>query len=103
MNTQIETKPKATKRPNVLVDVKLIAEAPSYTRQFYRDKEDLARNLQDWVDEFQKFIRDHRSQDPVQLYVLRVTQDQCSECESKWETLIDNGVLKCAACGAEVE
>lgn len=103
MNPQSETKQKATKRPSVLVDVRLIAEAPSHTRRYCRDKEHEARNLQEWVDEFREFIRDHRSQDPVQLDVERVTQDQCSECESEWETTIEDGVLKCASCGAEVE
>lgn len=59
--------------------------------------------MQAWVKEIMAFIRDHRSQDQVHLDVERVTQDQCSECESEWETMIEDGVLKCASCGAEVE
>ena len=43
-----------------------------------------ALQLERWVDDFQEFIRDHRSQDPVNLSVEREYEDQCSLCGNKW-------------------
>jgi len=44
-----------------------------------------AQNAERWVEEFTEFIRDHRSQDPVVLYVNRVYREECSHCGSEWE------------------
>lgn len=42
------------------------------------------RRLSAWAREFENFIRDHRSQDPVTLEVVRDTEEQCEHCGSTW-------------------
>ena len=87
---------------NRLTEVKLVAEPPNGLTRYARTKEREAELLEDWVKELESFMRDHGSQDPVQLYVERVRQDVCSECESPWETCEDEGKTICASCGVEV-
>lgn len=54
--------------------------------------------------EAEEFIRDHRSQDPVQLNVEVVREDQCSRCGALWETYEESpGIDACASCGASVK
>jgi len=55
--------------------------------------------LDDWVKEFDKFLRDHRSQDLVRLSVQRIYKTICSVCNGTWEE--DEGT--CANCGAPTE
>lgn len=94
---------RAKKLKDVLVDVRLVAEPPAGVTRWARTKEREAELLEDWVQEFRDFLRDHRSQDPVSLEVERVKKDLCSECESEWETFEENGKHFCASCGKEVE
>lgn len=93
------------KLPNVLVDVNLVAEIPSWIERYYRnDPEEKADALKRWVSEFHEFIRDHRSQDAVNLSVERVTKDLCSFCQREWEVGdFDDGKPHCEHCGALVE
>lgn len=93
----------AKKLKDVLVEVRLVAEPPAAVTRWARTKEREAELLENWVQEFRDFLRDHRSQDPVSLEVKRVKKDLCSECESEWETMEDNGKTFCASCGREVE
>jgi hypothetical protein len=65
--------------------------------------EDLGRCLEAKCKEFEDFLRDHRSQDMVQLTVVRDLEDQCSHCHSRWEADRDGDVIRCASCGAIVE
>lgn len=89
---------KATK-VNRLADVRVVADMGDVTRFIpYDDYTRIARALEAAVDEFNSFIRDHRSQDHVRLSVERTIQSQCSACGREWEE--DDG--KCAQCGAEV-
>jgi len=85
-------------KKKVLVDVKIECDPPpSYWR---RTPEEYAKYLQNWVDDFHEFIRDHRSQDPVTLHVEKVYQNQCSFCTSEWE-VDENGIPVC--CHAAID
>lgn len=102
MATEIDKPRTCTKRPKVLVDV----EVEAHFHTYYRKVEDRAAELDRRVDEFNTFIRDHRSQDDVRLIVNRKYQDQCSGCGNEWETFIDEdtgGKTCCAHCGREVQ
>jgi len=93
----------ATKK-RVLVDVNITCEPPHYCRYGRRTMEDVARGYEEWVKDFEDFIRDHRSQDPVNLHVEREYEDHCSSCNSLWEPEQDHGDYgdgkkHCAACG----
>ena len=94
-----------TKKPNVLVDVQLVAEPPDHLFRYRGEltPEKRQRILQEWVTDFHEFIRDHRSCDPVNLSVEQTRKDLCSACEREWETYEDEGKTYCAHCGAEVE
>jgi hypothetical protein len=89
----------------VLIDAAVVVDPPSYIG-WQRTLEDRIRALEVWTKEFQEFIRDHRSQDPVYLSVERKFQDQCSICHSEYEAMTDEempGKLYCANCGTEIE
>ena len=94
---------RAKKLKQVLVDVNLVAEAPRHLLRWVENKEVEAKLLENWVQEFQDFLRDHRSQDLVTLTVERVKKDLCSECESEWETYEESGKRFCASCGVECD
>ena len=71
-------------------------------------RDDLERHgkaLDAWAVELEQFIRDHRSQDAVDISVERVKETVCSVCRRTWETYDpdNNGVLACANCGAVVD
>lgn len=93
---------KAHRINGVLVDARVVASCPSYIYNIKSVKE-RAEALKAWADEFNAFIRDHRSQDPVYLTVERVQEDQCSVCGQEWEPISDGGPMYCATCGAEIE
>jgi len=99
-----QTPPKlGFRKPNVLIDAKVEAEFPGLFR--YRRSltpEDRAKELEAACRDFANFIRDHRSQDPVSLDVIRVTQNQCSECGKEWDPYEDGDRLYCGNCGVEV-
>ena len=83
-----------------VIDVRVVADLSAVTRWIrHNDFERIERALREAADEFNAFIRDHRSQDHVRLDVERTVQDQCSGCGNEWEP--DNGA--CAHCGAEVD
>ena len=125
---QVADYQKCHKTPKVVTGVKIEAEFPNLMRgadAMHRDyvareksKKNgtsderehairLASDLQDAVNEFHDFIRDHRSQDAVHLEVVRIEEHLCSKCGRAWEsyTETENGETKefCASCGAEVE
>lgn len=128
MNTA-EAKPEPASEPvktcrmvKVVTDVKVTCDPPSHlTRSAYGTRADgtfghlrygtpeywkvIKEKLQGWVRDFDDFIRDHRSQDPIALDVIEDRMESCSACGSEWE--IDDGhedgVCRCASCGAVVE
>lgn len=97
-----ETK-KATILKRVLVGVHLEAEPPSHVGQYARSAESRAKALRAWVRDFEDFIRDHRSADPVYLSVVEDRKDLCSACNEDPEAYTEDGITICACCGAELE
>jgi hypothetical protein len=87
---------------NVLVDVRLTAEAPRHVERYCRTPQERGTALRAWVREFEDFIRDHRSQDAVLLDVEEERKDLCSACGEEWETMEEDGKTICANCGTEV-
>lgn len=93
---------KCTVLRKVLVDAHVEAEFPLRWRRF-DDPEDLAKWLNEQCKEFVDFLRDHRSQDWIQLTVVRDENDLCSVCREAWEPWTENGETWCAHCGAVLE
>lgn len=58
------------------------------------DMEYRARCMEKWAKDFELFLRDHRSQDPVSLSVVKDRADVCSFCEREWE-IDDSGCPVC--------
>lgn len=58
-------------------------------------------NLCRAVGDFEKFLRDHRSQDIVCLDVEKQYRDECSACGAEWEIYDDD--MTCVNCGAKIE
>ena len=78
-----------------LIDLKLIATPPYYIyRRIGYDIEYMLQGLEQWVQEFHDFIRDHRSQDPVDLEIEKVYQETCEYCDLEWDLDIDG----CPCC-----
>lgn len=78
------------------------------TRTSVEELKLLAKELQAAINEFNDFIRDHRSQDSITLNVVSSYADLCSACGDKWETYMDeesDGTVtrRCASCGAAVK
>jgi hypothetical protein len=69
----------------VLVDLKIEVDAPSVPSWLANTPERREKYLQEWCRDFNDFVRDHRSQDPVTLSVVREYEDQCSYCHNEWE------------------
>lgn len=72
-------------KKKVLVDLSITCEPPSHIGRYAKTLEDKAKQLEDWCKDFEWFMRDHRSQDPVSLNVERQYEEQCSYCGSAWE------------------
>ncbi|MFA6063918.1 MAG: hypothetical protein WC736_15125 [Gallionella sp.] len=79
---------------SVLVDLAIECDPPSHIWRYSSTIERRANRLEEWVNEFNSFIRDHRSQDGITLTVKRVMQDQCGICGRDWEEDSD-GPLCC--------
>jgi len=94
-----------TKKVTRLVDVRVVADMPSWVCRYYSRPEEWATNAEAWAREFNEFIRDHRSQDPVYLNVERITEEVCEKCGCTWEPYQDEEfpIPSCAGCGAEIE
>ena len=108
------TEPRTCKRINVTVEVRVAASFPWIHESWHiQDRSErmnrLAHDLNREVKDFVGFLRDHRSQDAIQLEVERVQQDVCSACGKEWEPYFvvedddpQHGKTICAHCGAEV-
>lgn len=100
---ETETK-KKTKKLHILQDVTVEADLSGMIYRWHSQKmEDYAKELEGAVKDFETFLRDHRSQDMVQLSVNRIYADVCSVCNEKWETQAEDGKTFCASCGADIE
>lgn len=93
-------------KKRVLVDVRISCDPPVwYAWRRYDSgeaQEKYAQYCEQWVKEFHSFIRDHRSQDPINLNVERHYGDQCSFCGRVWEEDAD-GPLCCSKAQEEWE
>ncbi len=63
--------------------------------------EAIADYYESWIREFDEFIRDHRSQDPVSLSVESKYKDVCTHCGYEWEE--DESGLPLCCDKAQVE
>lgn len=91
------------RKVNIMVDVKVEIESPTIPYYARHDLIKTEKYLKEWASDFHDFIRDHRSQDPVKIDVVRVMKDVCSDCKEEWEIYEEAGKIFCANCGAEVE
>jgi len=117
MSNEIEFAPheveaKTCTKVNRVVDVRIICDPPSYVYNFADWSHErgspewwarVHKEALEWANEFCEFIRDHRSQDRVDLNVVKDEQAQCSCCGNAWKLCDDNGVTRCAHCGATVK
>jgi hypothetical protein len=70
----------------VITDVRIEIERPHIRGGWtMRNPEYLAREMEEWARDFEAFVRDHRSQDPVSLNIIRDYEDRCSHCGYDWE------------------
>ena len=111
----LQTEFRTCKRITATVDVKVSASFPWVHEAWHiqdREKrmERLAHDLNREVSDFTDFLRDHRSQDMIQLDVERDVRDVCSACGEAWETYLPDdpndpacGRTSCAHCGAILE
>ena len=81
-------------KQKVLIDIKVVCDPPNDVTRWDRTLEAKAKSLEGWCRDFESFVRDHRSQDPVGMSVEREYQEQCSYCGYEWET-DDDGVPVC--------
>ena len=81
-------------KQKVLIDLHVTCEPPCWVGRWSKTLEDKAKQMEEWCLDFEEFLRDHRSQDPVILNVEREYQEQCSLCGREWEEDAD-GPLCC--------
>jgi len=101
-----ETETQALAKPEKrLVDVHVVVNPPSYAYGWSRDPERIAKSLEEWAKDLNDFIRDHRSQDSLDLEVVRDIKEVCSLCGEPWETTPPDDNCPdstCAWCGEPV-
>lgn len=78
----------------VVTGVRVICEPPSHVGMWSQTLDAKADRLEEWVREFNDFIRDHKSQNGVTLSVERERGEQCSHCAYEWE-VDENGEPVC--------
>jgi fructose-bisphosphate aldolase class 1 len=101
---------------NVLVDAHVEAtfnevwDVDYAFRQLRRGKgtwEEVSKELERAIKNFNEFLRDHRSQDVIGLSVEETRKDICSACRQPYEDAIEEvdgkQIHYCASCGAELE
>jgi hypothetical protein len=91
-----------------IVEVRIVASFPWVREQWQiadRQKrlEQLAGEYQREVKAFFDFLRDHRSQDAIDLEVDRQRATVCSLCKEPWEVYEEDGVRTCASCGGRIK
>ena len=99
-----ETKESA-KPVERLMDVSVEVNPPHYAYGYSRDTERIAKSLEYWAKDLVDFVRDHRSQDELDLAVVRDVREVCSLCGRDWETILpddDCQIETCAWCGEPV-
>ena len=87
-------------KKNVLVNTTIEIELPYIPGWIINNAEARAKYLEEWCKEFEAFVRDHRSQDPVSLSVIREYEDQCTHCGLLWEE-DEDGPICCSKAQSE--
>jgi hypothetical protein len=82
-----------------LIDARVVCEPNSYVGRWARTEEERAQELERWCDEFNDFIRDHRSRDDAYLSVEKTYEEQCIYCKRPWE--IDEDGPNCCSLAQE--
>lgn len=90
-------------KQKILIDLKVVCDPPYTVGSWARTLEEKAKHLEVWCREFEEFVRDHRSQDPIGILVEREYQDQCSHCGREWETDEEGCPLCCNKAQKEWE
>jgi len=79
-------------RMKITEDVHIVCDSPNVmqwcgipygSEKWLKEK---TERLEDWIRDFNAFMRDHRSQDTIHLSVHRDTKEICSLCKYDWET-----------------
>ena len=102
---------KLAHKLHVTNNVRVEAMPPDYAERVYAHDYGtpeywrvMERQLNKWAKDFHNFLRDHRSQDLVQLNIVRDESDVCSACNALWEPIADDdGQPYCANCGAIIK
>ena len=89
-------------KTNILVDVSIVCDPPRVNHR-NRSMEDLVKIYEEWIRDFESFMRDHRSQDPVCLNVNRTYIDICSYCKNEWDEDENGCPCCCDEAAAEFE
>ncbi len=95
--TQVEA--QGCKPVRTMTDVRV--EAELNMGQFESLEEDY-KALRDAVADLNRLLRDHASTRSVRLRVDPTYEVQCSACHAPWEPYDEDGVTRCANCGALV-
>jgi hypothetical protein len=82
-------------KKKVLSEVTVEIDPPSYVTRWADTVEKEAQRLEEWVSEFNDFLRDHRSQDKNMLSVNRKFIDVCSFCGYEWDVDGETGEPMC--------
>lgn len=107
--TEVKKDERVARPIKAVTDVKIVIEPPIHIYRYIRHTygtpkywEELAKTYQGWVNEFDDFLRDHRSQNVNCLMVQKTVDVVCSCCRSIWEQDRDDTGIYCASCGARV-
>jgi hypothetical protein len=79
-----------------MVSVRVEVDPPRWYGR-WQDVEGYERYLKDWAKKLKEFVRDHRSQEQINLEVVGEYEDRCAFCDYVWEEGDDG----CPTCCAE--
>jgi DNA-directed RNA polymerase subunit RPC12/RpoP len=97
----------AHKIENKLVDFKLEAEVPGHAFQF-RSADTAEKRMklaEDWLRDLKDFLNQHKDHPGLDIWVVPVRKDVCSDCEREWEKAFDPDTEEyfCVHCGKTVD
>lgn len=72
-------------KTKVLHGYEIILIPPSIVERFSTTVEDKVNKIEEWSRDFVEFVRDHRSQYPIEIKVVRKYRFLCSYCGWEWE------------------
>jgi hypothetical protein len=83
--------------------VNLHAEIDLPRNRYYRELEDIARDLEHEAKELTEFIRDHRNRDSYDIRIIREYESRCEYCGYLEERDIDGKPVCCEKAIAEFD